>query len=150
MALIFSELEPGQIEGLWPRYVPGLQEYLKRWPQNIEWKMEDVKQAIRKDTARIINVYIGKDQIGFVVYRRFYEEFSKHKYLHLWLGYLFREHRGRIKEFLPEVFEYLSKVSKRYGARYIEFDSPRKGWERIMDSLDMKPRRMVYRKEVAA
>lgn len=149
MSLTFSEIEPGQIDGLWVRYIYGLQEYLNRWPKDIEWKMEDVKQAIRKNTARMVNLYDGKDQVAFLVYRHFEEEFSQTKYVHLWLGYIYSEHRGRIKEFLPDVFQYLNKISKKTGAKYIEMDSPRVGWERVMNRFGMNPRRIVFRKEVS-
>lgn len=148
--MILSEIEPGQIDGLWNRYVPALDEYLRRWPHNIEWKKDDVKDAIRKKTARLVNVYDGDNQVAFFLYRNFQEEFGNTKYIHLWLGYVYPDHRGRVREFLPSMFQYLNKISRKTGAKYIEMDSPRSGWERIMERFEMNPRRTVYRKEVGS
>jgi hypothetical protein len=146
--LLFSELEPGQIDGLWPRYIQGLQEFSRRWPEHADWKMEDFKRSIRTDTARIVNCYDTGSMIGFIVYRRFKEEFSNKKYIHVWMAYIYPEHRGKISQYLPDAFEFLNKVGLKTGAKYIEFDSPRKGWGRLINRLNINTRRIVYRKEV--
>jgi hypothetical protein len=146
--LIFSEIEPGQIDGLWHVLSPAVDEFRQRFGEHMEWTGKDLKSALKSDAGRTIFVYDGKDRIGFIVVRRFTEEFTKAKYLHLWVGHLFRKYRGRIREFLPEVFVYLKKMAHNDGAKYIEMDSPRMGWERIMQRYGMVPKRMVYRQEV--
>lgn len=149
MKLIFSEVEPAQIPGLWVHLKPGIDEYLKRFSQHINWTGKDVLEALKKDTARTIFLYQGGERIGFMVVRGFREEFNANsKYMHLWLGYLDKDHRGNIREYLPQAFDYLAKLASKSGAKYIEMDTPRQGWGRLMPDVGMTPNRTVYRKEI--
>jgi hypothetical protein len=146
--LVFSEVEPKQIDGLWPYLIPAIDEYQQRFGKEIDWTQTDVLQALKADTGRIVFVYQKGLRIGFMIVRGFQGEFKKQKYMHIWLGYLYPEYRGHIREYLPQAFDYLAKMAVKGGAQYIEMDTPRPGWKRLMSQIGMNLQRTVYRKEI--
>lgn len=144
--LVFSEMAPEQITGLWPHVGQAVDETYRRWKDFVGWVPNDLFAAVKKDTARIAFMYDKGVRIGFLVYRYFWEEFSHKKYMHIWLAYLYPEFRFRLRKYLPQGMEYLGKTAKRQSCNYIEMDTLRKGWGKLMP--DMKPQRVVYRKEI--
>jgi len=83
-----------------------------------------------------------------VLTRKFKEEFNTTLYLHIWLAYLYPNYRGRAREFMPEVMDYLEKKAMKLGCKYMEMDSPRVGWQRLLMGHNMNKHREVYRKEM--
>lgn len=148
MPLVFSEMSPAQVTGLWPHVSQGAEEIYRRWQKVVEWVPNDLYEAIRKDRARVSFMYDQGVRIGFLVYRIFWEEFTNKKYLHIWLAYLYPEFRFRLKDYLPQGLDHLSKTAKHYECKFMEMDSLRKGWQILLNDFGMKPKRLVYRKEI--
>jgi hypothetical protein len=146
--LIFSEMAPEQITGLWPHMGQGIDETYRQWQKYAEWVPNDIFTTIKKDQAKVAFMYRDGTRIGFLIYRYFWEEFSKTKYLHIWLAYIYPEFRGKIGDYLPQWSDYFVKVCKLNNCKYIEMDTMRDGWEKLLVKEGMNPRRTVYRKEL--
>lgn len=148
MGLVFSVLDKNQIGGLWSLIQSGVDEVKTRWPQATTWRTDDVQRALRADTARLIFVYDHGERVGYVIVRLFQEEFNRTPYVHIWLAYLYPEHRGKVHQYLPEVLEYLDREADKKWCKYYEMDSPRPGWARLLEKYHIKKHRVVYRKEI--
>ena len=148
MSYLFTETSPEQITGLMPIISMGLDETYKRWHDSVDWTPRDIYNSIKQDKAQLNFIYEGKTRIGFIITRYFYTEFERTKYMHVWLMYLYPEYRRKIWRVLPEMSEFLVRKSKHDGARFIEMDTPRKGWDRLLNGKHMKRQRTVYRKEI--
>jgi hypothetical protein len=148
MPLVFSEVGSEQVNGLWPHISQGADETYRRWQDKVEWVPNDLFDTIRKDKAKVSFIYDDNKRIGFLVYRIFCEEFTMRKYLHIWLAYLYPEFRFKLSQYLPQGLNYLQKIAKYYDCTFIEMDSLRSGWERLLKEFGLKPRRIVYRKEI--
>lgn len=146
---VFTEMSPAQLEGLWMFISPGAEEIFRRWKNNVDWVPQDLYRAIKKDRATCNFIYKGKDRIGFIVTRNFRTEFDGKAYQHIWLAYLYPEYRGQARRVLPEAMAYLERQARRYQARYIEMDTARPGWTRLLEQQDFRPHRTVYRKELS-
>lgn len=145
--LIFSEISPEQTAGLWPHLSQGIDETYRRWQKHVEWVPNDFFDSIRKDRAKVAFMYDDGKRIGFLIYRLFYEEFTNKKYLHIWLAYIYPEFRHRIRIYLPQWSDFFDKMVRFHGCRFMEMDSLRNGWTKMLDKFNMKLRRLVYRKE---
>ena len=148
MSFLFTETQPEQITGLMPMISVGLDETYKRWNKQVDWTPRDIYYSIKKGLAQLNFIYEDKTRIGLVITRYFLAEFEQKKYMHVWLLYLYPEYRRKIWRLLPELSEFLVKKSKRDGGRYIEMDSPRPGWDRLLYGRHMERNRTVYRKEI--
>lgn len=145
---LFTETQPEQITGLMPLISMGLNETYRRWKDSVDWVPGDIFNSIKRDRAQLNFIYEGKVRIGFVITRYFLTEFSNVKYMHVWLLYIYPEYRGKIRQVLPELAVFLVKKSTHDQAKYIEMDTPRGGWNRLLTGKFMRPHRAVYRREV--
>lgn len=146
--LVFSEMRAEQIDGLWVYLSDGVNETYRRWQKHLSWVPNDVFQTVRRDKAQVSFIYNNGTRIGFLIHRIFWEEFSNRKYMHIWFAYLYPEFRFKLKEYLPQGLDYLFKKAKSLSCYFIEMDSLRDGWRKALSDFNMKPRRLVYRKEI--
>lgn len=148
---VFTQMDPAQLEGLWIFISPGAEEIYRRFQDHVDWVPQDLFRAIKQDRATVHFIYQnhGKERIGFIVTRNFRTEFDGKPYQHIWLAYLYPEYRGQARMVLPEAMQYLERQARRHQVRFIEMDTARPGWIRMLEKEDFKPHRTIFRKELS-
>lgn len=144
--LIISKIEPEQIPGLWPLMVTGVQEIYKFSGGTFGWKPEDVRQHLLEKKALACFGYVGGKRVGFMVLRFFEEDFTRKKYVHVWLTYIYPKWQNR--GLLEQGWSWLENEARKVGAAYIEMDTNRQGWRLLSKKLGLLAHRTVYRKEI--
>jgi len=145
--LAFSMLEAKSIPGMWQAIKPGVEHIRKLSQDKFDWKPEDVMTDLMNKRSVLFFVYKNNQRLGFFVIRFFNQEFTKARYMHVWLAYRNPE-TYRMGDVSVPVWEKMEQLARKYEAKYIEFDSPRGSWARKMMKQGVRPHRTVYRKEI--
>ena len=147
MSLVISKLEASHVAGLWPYIEAGVKEIHRLSGGSFGWGPLDVRAALEQKKALACFVYFDKERVGFFILRFFEDEFSRKKYVHVWLAYQYPDFHPQ-SDLMIEVWDWIENEARKLGARYIEWDSNRAAWQKRAVDLGAKPHRTVYRKEL--
>lgn len=104
-----------------PRVMDALRKMYAEWSIN---PPEEVYHECRSGKATL---FLCDDE-GFVILKSRVDEATLEDDLFIWIGFSFVEYPGMLNKFLPEI----EKLGKELGAKTVSFQTPRKGFERIL------------------
>lgn len=131
---MMQQFEQKDIRQCWEQVKPGLEVIARKC--DAEWRIEDVYAKCR---AGEWTLFVLADGSGFIVLCQYQDVYKLQKRLAVECFY----HTGEVDPF--ELYEpFVFEQARKIGAQFVEFHSPRcgferKGWE-VVD--------MIYRREV--
>ena len=135
----FRWVSPADLVSVWPTIKPGLETTAQKAPGG--WIPEDVYMEIKSGAAVLHTVIVESYYRGFIVSKSI-DTFEGRKLL-LWIC-----HGDASGDVLNDNLDQLQEWAKNIGAVKLQFQSPRKGWERVGAKLGFVPTMVVYECEV--
>lgn len=122
-------IEPKDLRSWWHFVKPGLEDVLKKSPEN--WIPEDVYADCMNGKVMLWVFSENNYPVGFAVLA------VRSDALHCWCGWA-----NSVGHFKSAV-ECVSEIAKAGGSKFVTFESWRSGWERIAPKFGFKPRTWV-------
>jgi len=122
-------IEPKDLRSWWHFVKPGLEEVLRKSPEN--WIPEDVYADCMNGKVMLWVFSENNYPVGFVVLA------VRGDALHCWCGWA-----NSVGHFKSAV-ECVSEIAKAGGSKFVTFESWRSGWERLAPKFGFKPRTWV-------
>jgi hypothetical protein len=135
----FQYIEPAKLRQVWDTIRPGLEVTAKKAPGG--WLPEDVYLSLKTGDAVLHTVTADQYYRGFIISKSL-DTFEGRKLL-LWICYgdagndVFADNMETIREWAANI-----------GAVKVQFQSPRKGWEKVGERLGFTPTQVIYECEV--
>jgi hypothetical protein len=122
-------IEPKNLRSWWHFVKPGLEDVLKKSPEN--WIPEDVYADCMNGKVMLWVFSENNYPVGFAVLA------VRSDALHCWCGWA-----NSVGHFKSAV-ECVSEIAKAGGSKFVTFESWRSGWERLAPKFGFKPRTWV-------
>jgi hypothetical protein len=122
-------IEPKDLRSWWHFVKPGLEDVLKKSPEN--WIPEDVYADCMNGKVMLWVFSENNYPVGFAVLT------VRGDALHCWCGWA-----NSVGHFKSAV-ECVSEIAKAGGSKFVTFESWRSGWERLAPKFGFKPRTWV-------
>ena len=122
-------IEPKDLRSWWHFVKPGLEDVLKKSPEN--WIPEDVYADCMNGKVMLWVFSENNYPVGFAVLA------VRSDALHCWCGWA-----NSVGHFKSAV-ECVSEIAKAGGSKFVTFESWRSGWERLAPKFGFKPRTWV-------
>jgi hypothetical protein len=122
-------IEPKDLRSWWHFVKPGLEEVLRKSPEN--WIPEDVYADCMNGKVMLWVFSENNHPVGFAVLA------VRSDALHCWCGWA-----NSVGHFKSAV-ECVSEIAKAGGSKFVTFESWRSGWERLAPKFGFKPRTWV-------
>ena len=136
----FQWIEPTKLRDVWPIVRKGLEETISKAPGG--WIPEDIYSEVLTGQA-VLHLGIVEDHCrGFIVSKTL--EGIRGKTLLIWV--LYSDWNGR--NILQDNMDEVSAWARNIGANRIQFQSPRRGWERVAESLGFHQTQVIYEYEL--
>lgn len=131
----FNYIEPANLHKAWQTIKPGLEITALKAPGG--WIPEDVYLSLKTGDAVLHLVIVDKYYRGFIISKSL-DTFEGRKLL-LWITY--GDASGDV---FADNMDTITEWARNIGAVKIQFQSPRKGWEKVGERLGFVPVQVVY------
>ncbi|MHB1176067.1 MAG: hypothetical protein ACYCZJ_13190 [Sulfuriferula sp.] len=135
----FQWVDPKDIRNVWQTIKPGLEITAKKAPGG--WIPEDVYLSLKTGDSVLHLVTAESYYRGFLISKSL--DTNEGRKLLLWITY--GDASGDI---FSDNMETIRDWASNIGAVKIQFQSPRKGWERVGAKLGFKPTMVIYECDV--
>jgi|WetSurSiteA1Bulk_404760.scaffolds.fasta_scaffold257206_1 hypothetical protein len=136
-------INPLQLNSVWDIIKPGIENILEELNTNIQrefWIPEDVFHQIKEEKAVLLTC-----PEGWVVIRVDQDKYSGVKVLRIWLAYAYNQAGKDIRELAQNDLDI---IAKNYGCSFIEWQTTRRGWDRLAPPLGYVPGLVTYLKRI--
>lgn len=135
----FRWIPPAEIGDYWQTIKPGLIDTAEKAPGG--WGPSDVFLQLANGQATLHLVIVEQHYRGFIV-SKIVNAHEGNKLL-IWLA-----HGDGSDDLMLDNVQQLKDWAKNIGAVKLQFQSPRKGWERVGKKLGFKVTQVVYEQDV--
>lgn len=132
-----------EIRASWPFFVTGIGEVIDRC--GLDFHPADVYREITAGNGPVL-FWIEKngEAVGMTVICQEKDRYTERQSLLLDMTYL-----SPYADCLEELRDAVDELAREVGADYIEWFSPREGWDRVMDRIGYKSSYKAFTREVA-
>lgn len=119
----FRYIAPLFVDDEWKAIEPELEKLSSRYQE--DWKPSDVYKLIKTSEAWLYLIYRDDKYLGFYVLEVLLSQFSKDKYLHVWIFCC-----EELDTFMDSCIDELDRIAKQIGAVGTRFITQRPGWDK--------------------
>lgn len=135
----FTWIEPDKLRNVWDTIRPGLEITARKAPGG--WIPEDVYLSLKTGDAVLHVCSVDKYYRGFLISRKL--DTLEGKKLLIWIA-----HGDASGDVFADNLDTVKEWALGMGAVKIQFQSPRRGWEKVAEKLGFTPVQVVYEIEV--
>lgn len=132
----FRWVSPADLGQVWPTIRPGLEITAKKAPGG--WLPEDVYMQVKTGDAVLHTAIVDNYFKGFLVSKSI--DALEGRKLLLWICHI-------QDDLLADNLDHIKEWARNIGAGKVQFQSPRKGWEKRAVALGFVPTMVIYEAE---
>jgi hypothetical protein len=134
----FQHVTPDKLRNVWETIRPGLVETAHKAPGG--WLPEDIYMSVKTGDSVLHILTAEKRYAGFLVSKTL--ETLEGRKLLLWIGYSVQG------DLLVDNIDQLREWAQNIGAVKMQFQSGRKGWAKVAETIGFEPTLVIYESEV--
>jgi hypothetical protein len=139
MKVQFQYIQPEKVRSVWSTIKPGLETTARKAPGG--WLVEDVYRSLLNNTSTLHLGIVENRYRGFVITQMV--ESPECRKLLIWILY-----GESVSGMFADNFDQFREWAANIGAAKIQFQSPRKGWEKVAGALGFEPVQVIYESDI--